>query len=133
MLEAAAVIDITGAPIHWHIPAGRSAVSLPDSRSLWSVLWENRERLAGLAHTHPGGGRPIPSWEDLTTFSACEAGLGRRLDWWIATADQIRLFRFSGPTPYHYRGHSLTEPPSWLPALLDLSNPTSNDGAHHAV
>ena len=109
MLEAAAVIDITGAPIHWHLPAGRTAVHLPDSRSLWEVLWESRSRLAGVAHTHPGAGLPVPSWEDLTTFSACEEGLGKRLDWWIATADQVRVFRWVGPTPYRYRGRLLGE------------------------
>lgn len=133
MLEAAVVIDTAGAPIHWHLPPGRSATALPDSRSLWDVLWQHRHHLAGIAHTHPGCGRPVPSFEDLTTFSGCEAGLGLRLDWWIATADQIRLFRFVGPTPYRYRGAPLAEPPSWLPALRALSSPPSNDGAHHAV
>ena len=90
MLEAAAVIDTTGSLIHWHVPAGRSAVSLPDSRSLWSVLWDSRDRLAGVAHTHPGTGRPVPSWEDLTTFSACEAGLGVRLSWWRTALEGCR-------------------------------------------
>ncbi len=117
MLESAAVIDITGAPIHWHLPAGRSQVALPDSRSLWDVLWAERERLAGVAHTHPGAGMPYPSWEDLTTFSACELGLGRRLRWWIATSSRIAELRWVGPEPYRYKGRLLGEPPLWLPAL----------------
>jgi hypothetical protein len=134
MLEAAAVISTTGAVLHWHLPAGRSAVLLPDSRSLWDVMWTHREQLAGIAHTHPGTGRPRPSWEDLTTFSACEAGLGVRLDWWIATADQLAVFRWVGPTPYRYRGRLLAEPPPWLHDLRVRSDlPLSNNGAHHAV
>ena len=41
--------------------------------------------LAGVAHSHPGGGIPTPSWEDLTTFAAVEDGLGQRLVWWIVS------------------------------------------------
>ena len=126
MLEAAVVIDLSGAPIHWHLPAERTAVHLPDSRSLWQVLWAERQRLAGVAHTHPGVGSPAPSWEDLTTFAACEAGLGRRLDWWIATMDQIRLFRWAGPSPHRYLGCPLTAPPAWLPQLRARSTQPSS-------
>jgi hypothetical protein len=91
--EAGVVIDIHGEPLHWHLPANRSMGSLPDSRSLWDVLW-NAEMggvLAGFAHSHPGDGPPHPSHEDLTTFQAIEDGLGRALKWWITSATGLAL------------------------------------------
>mgnify|MGYP001817973532 CR=1 FL=1 len=94
MIEAAFVFDIDGNVIAWHLPPGRSGGSIPDSRDLWSVMWENREILGGVAHTHPWRGTPWPSGIDVTTFSACERGLGRRLVWPIITFDRILCFRW---------------------------------------
>lgn len=92
-IEVAVVIDIAGAPICWHLPDDRTAVSLPDSRMLWDTLWTNRHLLGGVAHSHPGSGPPYASTTDITTFAAIEAGLGRRLDWWIVSSDSIVLYR----------------------------------------
>lgn len=97
MMETALVFDWEGRTIHWHEPPGRSASSLPDSRSLWDVLWEHRSsknggtgRLAGVAHTHPWNGPTGASQTDLTTFRAVELGLGQRLLWPIVTFTHIR-------------------------------------------
>jgi len=98
MIEAAFVFDKDGKIIHWHLPAGRTGGSLPDSRDLWEVMWENREILGGVAHTHPWSGQPWPSGTDVTTFSACERALGRRLVWPIITFDRIECFRWRKPT-----------------------------------
>lgn len=103
-VETAVVLDQAGRAIHWHRPSGATATSLPDSRALWEVLWAHRHELGGVAHTHPGAGPPVPSHEDLTTFAAIEAALGRRLRWWIVTADQVRCFRWTGPEPLTYGG-----------------------------
>lgn len=116
MTEHAFVIGADGAVLHHHAPPARTAVSLPDSRDLWLVLWAHRAIVAGVAHTHPGGGRPSPSREDLTTFAAVEAGLGRRLVWWIATADAVAAFAWGGPDRFGYTEVPLGEMP-WLPAL----------------
>jgi hypothetical protein len=102
MMETALVV--LQHSVIWHEPDGRSWGSIPDSRDLWLVLWDHRADLVGVAHSHPGRGRPQPSIEDLTTFCACEAGLGRRLFWWIATADECRKFQFRGPDPQDYVG-----------------------------
>ena len=83
MIETALVFDKLGEPFHWHEPAGRTGGSLPDSRGLWEVMWENRLAIGGLAHTHPWDGPASPSGTDLTTFRALEQGLGR-LYWWPA-------------------------------------------------
>jgi len=131
VVEAAAVIDPEGAVLAWHLPPGRTAVSLPDSRSLWSTLWAHRDRLGGLAHTHPGTGRPVPSREDLTTFAACEAGLGLRLDWWIATADQVLRFRWCGPGRTDYVSQEPLGPTTWLERLRQLSLQEDTDVPQH--
>lgn len=87
--EAAVVlVNVNGAPtpVYWHAPPGRTAVEIPDDVALWDVLWQNRARLVGVAHTHPGGGVPAPSGTDLATFAAVERALGRPLLWWIVNA-----------------------------------------------
>lgn len=90
MMEAGVVIA-GGKPVFWHLPKGRTAGSLPDSRDLWDVLWEHREALDGFAHSHPGSGRPGPSHTDVTTFKAVELALGRKLQWWITSQDSLVL------------------------------------------
>ena len=94
MIEAAFVFDKGGNVILWHLPRGRTGGSLPDSHNLWDIMWENREILGGIAHTHPWKGTPWPSGIDVTTFSACERGLGRRLVWPIITFDRIICFKW---------------------------------------
>lgn len=125
--EAGVLIDKSGQPIYWHVPRGRTSTHLPDSRELWDVIWANRDKLGGFAHTHPGDHPPTPSQEDITTFSAIELGLGKRLEWWIATdSKQPYLCRvvWCGPAKYDYVTEQVTQRPmpwSWLFFLLVLS------------
>jgi len=123
MIEAGVVVDKRGEPLFWHLPEGRSAGSLPDSRTLWQVLWEafKEDALLGFAHSHPGSGVPGPSYSDVTTFAAVEAALGRRLDWWITSSDHVVLLRWGGPDKLSYRAEMVTEAPSWLAELRRLS------------
>ena len=81
MIETAMVFDRDGRVLRWHRPSDATGVSLPDSRSLWEVLWDARADVAGVAHTHPWGGVAHPSHEDLTTFWAIDRALGRALIW----------------------------------------------------
>ena len=81
MMETALVFDLHGKTIYWHEPSGRTSGYLPDSQDLWDVLWDNRHRLGGVAHTHPWHGPALPSHTDLTTFAAVEKGLGKHLLW----------------------------------------------------
>lgn len=89
MIETALVFDKDGKTIHWHEPPGRNGGALPDSRDLWDVLWENRDRLGGVAHTHPWEGPTSPSQTDLTTFDAVERALGRQLLWPVVSFTHI--------------------------------------------
>ena len=102
MIEVALVFDREGRTLHWHLPSGGSAVSIPDSRSLWEVLWTYRHELGGVAHTHPWDGRPVPSHVDLTTWSACERALGARLVWPIVTWTEVASFVWKGPETLDY-------------------------------
>lgn len=101
-MEAALVFDFHGGVIHWHTPPDRSAGALPDSADLWKILWDNREILGGVAHTHPWHGESNPSSTDLTTFAAIEAGLGERLVWPIITFSAVRYFTWLGPDRLYY-------------------------------
>lgn len=116
-VEAGVLVDLDCNPIYWHNPAGRTVGSLPDSRELWDVIWEHRERVLGFAHSHPGFGEPGPSYEDVTTFHAVEAALGKRLVWWITTADRFCELCWVGPGRLDYRkGPALYKPP-WMEQL----------------
>lgn len=121
MRETGVVIDKNGQPIFWHVPNDRTTVALPDSRTLWDVIWDNRHNLQGVAHTHPGSGVPGPSYTDVTTFAAIESSLGQRLDWWIASDDRIVVLRWAGPHALGYQGAHLNKDPLWVPELRRLS------------
>lgn len=101
-MEAGLVFDRYGGLIFWHVPPDRSMGALPDSRSLWDILWENREILGGVAHTHPWSGRAGPSSTDVTTFAAVEAGLGQRLVWPVVTFSEVGYFVWTGPDVHDY-------------------------------
>lgn len=118
MKEAGLIIDLNGRPIYQHLPEGRSSGYLPDSRTLWEFLWENRENILGFAHSHPGYGIPSPSVEDVTTFRPVDQALGKDLHWWIATGDRLALYRWVGT---HYASFPMLSEPTWVADLRDLS------------
>lgn len=118
MMEAGVLIASDGTPVHWHLPDGRSSGYLPDSRSLWDAIWENRERVLGFAHSHPGFGPPAPSHEDITTFSAVERALGRRLRWWIVSGDCLAVAVWNGS---EYRLTREWTPYPWIDKLREYT------------
>ncbi len=120
-MEAGVCINHGGAPFYWHLPADRSAGALPDSRTLWNVLWDNMNSLAGFAHSHPGGGIPGPSGIDITTFAAIESGLDCRLKWWITSSERTVLVEWKGPGRLDYSVALLTEEPDWVEELRRVS------------
>lgn len=101
-MEVGLLLDLKQEIIYWHNPEGRSEAYLPDSRTLWEVIWENRNKISGFAHSHPGNGIPAPSQEDITTFAAVEAALGKRLNWWIVNKYSNALIVWRGPDKHDY-------------------------------
>jgi proteasome lid subunit RPN8/RPN11 len=87
-----------------------SATAMPDSALRWQAIWRHREQLAIIAHTHPTG-RTEFSAEDLSTFAAIDAALGRPLRYAVVTRHAV-IYREPG-------GHRATggDEPSWV-ALL---------------
>lgn len=128
MIETGLLFDANGAILHLHLPVGRNAGYLPDDRGLWEIMWAARHTLKGFAHTHPGFGMPSPSGTDLTTFSAVELGLGRKLEWWIATRDALGCWVHSGPSKLDYMSISNVSGacPPWLYTLRAHSGMTSS-------
>lgn len=122
-MEAGVVVSKEGRALHWHVPADRTSASLPDSRSLWYVMWEAGEDLGGFAHSHPGSGTPLPSHTDVTTFAALEAGLGRRLRWWIVSEDGLSLTVHGGSKDRldYVTFRIESERPEWLDELRRVS------------
>ncbi len=101
-METGLVFTKQGGLIHWHTPPDRSGMYLPDSRGLWEILWNKRETLGGVAHTHLCHGPPTPSITDVTTFAAVEKGLAMRLIWPIVTFTTVEYFAWAGPGEHEY-------------------------------
>jgi hypothetical protein len=139
MLEAAIVLGTSGEVLYHHTPKDRSVGYLPEER-LWDELLKHHAAgsLAGVAHSHPGYGPPMPSSTDLTTFRNVESvyGLGRPVAWWIMSISDSRVCRVARASEADVAAHAaairgddqyrVTEPQDDLPwriLLLALSTP----------
>jgi hypothetical protein len=56
--------------------ASDSPTALPDSRVRWEAIWNHREELTEIAHSHPNGPERF-SAEDEETMAALASALGR--------------------------------------------------------
>ena len=121
MIETALVFDDQGRVIRFHLPPGRTGGSIPDSRDLWDVIWQYREHVAGVAHTHPWNGQASPSGIDVTTWRAIEQGLGKLLLWPIVTFTEVRCFVYNEVTGDYCEAGPLTFEISGIDRLRELS------------
>jgi proteasome lid subunit RPN8/RPN11 len=96
-VEVATVFDYTGAALYWTSCLESGPTYIPDSRSLWEFLWDRREVVHGVAHSHPHGMND-PSDTDVTTWRAIEKGLGRKLFWPIVTTSSVKVFHHNPVT-----------------------------------
>lgn len=123
-IEAGVLLDLNEKPIYWHLPPGRHGGALPDSNSLWETMWTNRKNIWGFAHSHPGAGRPGPSYTDITTFAAIESALGQRLIWPIVSSDEWVTCWWTGNGRLDYSTSLPVEgrtTPDWVHRLRELS------------
>ncbi len=61
-----------------------SSTKIPDNRERWEIIWQHRNEITEIAHSHPGEFLDF-SHEDLTTMEAVEAGAGKMFTWSIIT------------------------------------------------
>jgi len=90
-----------------------SATHIPDERERWETIWEHRNELTEIAHSHPGDFLDF-SHEDLTTMEAVEAGTGKVFAWSIVTKTGF-LSRKSGKDGLR------EDAPWWLNLIRRLS------------
>ena len=90
-----------------------SATSIPDERERWEIIWEYRNQITEIAHSHPGEFLAF-SHEDLTTMEAVEAGTGKAFTWSIVTKGRF-LSRKDG------KDHLREDSPWWLNLIRRLS------------
>jgi hypothetical protein len=86
---------------------------IPDERARWEIIWNHRDEITEIAHSHPGEFLDF-SHEDLTTMEAVEAGTGRRFAWSIVT-ERGFLSRRDGKTARR------RDVPWWLELMRRLS------------
>ncbi|MEW6306102.1 MAG: hypothetical protein AB1705_21765 [Verrucomicrobiota bacterium] len=90
-----------------------SATRIPDQRERWEAIWEHRERITEIVHSHPGDFLDF-SREDLTTMEAVEAGTGKTFAWSIITRHGFLTRKDGGDT-------QRADHPWWLDLLRHLS------------
>jgi hypothetical protein len=90
-----------------------SAAHIPDARERWDVIWNHRNEITEIAHSHPGELLDF-SHEDLTTMEAVEAGTGKKFVWSLITKTRF-LSRTAGQDVRR------EDSPWWLELLRTLS------------
>lgn len=71
-------------------------VALPDSRARWEAIWEARDHLRSIVHSHPGGPLAFSS-TDRSTMDAIDAGLAEPQHYAVVTPGGM-LRSFAGET-----------------------------------
>jgi len=84
-----------GGAVLW-ADASDSPVALPDSRTRWQAIWDMRDELDEIAHSHPHGPSAF-SHEDETTMSAIDDALGRAMRYSVV-APRVTIARVDGKT-----------------------------------
>ena len=92
--EVCFLIDQGGAVL-WS-DASRSPVALPDRRGRWEMIWQLRDELAEIAHSHPVGPAAF-SAEDESTMDAIDSALGRAVRYSVV-APRAMIVRDAGAT-----------------------------------
>ena len=90
-----------------------SATRIPDTRERWEAIWQHRNEITEIAHSHPGNFLDF-SHEDLTTMEAVEAGTGKVFTWSIVTKGGF-LSRKAR------QDHQRDDAPWWLDLMRKLS------------
>src|SRR5437879_13263385 len=90
-----------------------STTRIPDNRERWEIIWQHRNDITEITHSHPGEFLDF-SHEDLTTMEAVEAGTGNTFTWSIGTRHGF-LSRSNG------RDVQREDSPWWLELIREQS------------
>jgi hypothetical protein len=89
--------------------ASDSPAALPDSRTRWEAIWDHRDELEVIAHSHPIGPAAF-SAEDESTMQAIDSALGKLVRYCVV-APSVTIDRAGPMTP---------EP--WWAAMMRLAS-----------
>lgn len=64
--------------------ASSDPVALPDTRVRWEAIWEHRDELEAIVHSHPVGPHAF-SQEDESTMAAIDAALGKAMHYCVVS------------------------------------------------
>ncbi len=117
MREVCFLIGRGGAVLY--ADASNSPAALPDSRSRWEAIWQHREELEAIVHSHPMGPSAF-SAEDVSTMEALDAALGKPMKYCVV-APKITISRV-GTTD------ETISPEPWWAGLLRLASGMRKEG-----
>lgn len=97
-----------------HEEASTSPIALPDARSRWERIWELRDEIVELSHSHPLG--PLGfSDVDESTMAALESALGKKIVFSVVAPEATVRRDLDGKTSI-----VAVEPP-WAARMRELS------------
>jgi len=94
--------------------ASNSPAALPDSRTRWEAIWEHRDELEVIAHSHPMGPAAF-SAEDESTMEAIDSALGKSLQYCVVTP-KVTISRCGNVAT------TSLDPEPWWAGLLRLAS-----------
>jgi hypothetical protein len=102
----------TNQTLLWSDASG-SPTAMPDSRRRWQAIWDRREKLCEIAHSHPTGPAAF-SAVDESTMAALTSALGRKLRFSVV-APRAVVVRAGG-------ADLIVDPEPWWADLLRLAS-----------
>jgi len=87
--------------------------ALPDSRARWEAIWDHRDELEVIAHTHPHGPAAF-SAEDESTMAAIDSALGKPVRYCVV-APRITVSRLANET-------TTIDPEPWWAGVIRLAS-----------
>ncbi len=119
MREVCFLIGKGGAVLY--ADASNSPAALPDSRDRWEAIWQHRDEIEAIVHSHPVGPSAF-SAEDESTMAAIDSALGKPMRYCVV-APKVTIQR---------QGLDAAvinlEPEPWWVALLRLASGMEKKG-----
>lgn len=107
----------TGDVVLWS-DASASPVAMPDSRQRWQAIWNKRDQLVEIAHSHPSGPAAF-SATDESTMAALVSALAQPLRFSVVTPETMIVLD-GGET-------NEVNPEPWWADLLRLASGMKNE------